>query len=241
MGGGLSLRSCEGARIMYGGKGSSVETTLIELGSVISWSESPNRATGGGTQNDADGRSRTLPANRVGDVASMDVLVNFLPGNQVMRDVYNASRNLSERVWLQFIAREMSAGVSVSSSHKVAIASATGICTFTGVTKPPKDLAIGHTIKVGSNGYEVVSITDAGVVTVRKPGSDVSATAFTVVQGGLKSGPEGGDQGATQFQILTAPAVGDMTSDENAVYRGTITLQPDGDWPMMLFDLKTGS
>jgi len=227
--GGLSLVQCVGAQIFFGGGGVVPEPNPSEIGSVISWSESPNRATGGGTQNDSLGRSRTIEATRAGDLATMDVVVNFLPGNANFRKIYEASRDLS-KIFLDFRAAEIL--LMQESSQTIEIDSGTGEVDFASPTELPDDLAIGQSLKVGNNYHEIVRLTanpdDAKDITgvFVRPFDLSSPDTYSVVQAPMATGMH-------LFQVLTAPAIGDMTSDENAVYRGTIAIQPIGDWPQM--------
>ncbi|MCY3933567.1 MAG: hypothetical protein OXH70_17795 [Acidobacteria bacterium] len=235
--GGLSITQCVGAQIFYGGDNPETVATgddIAELGSVVSWSESPNRATGGASQNDSAGRTRSLPATTPGELASLDAVVNFLPGSERFREIYLASRKpATGRVWLDFRMPEIPNLVNVDSTARVAIAT-TGLCTFS-VKAAPAGLALGQSLHIGTNFHEVVNIiadtSDAnaiGKVYVRAIASQVAATAFSVSQAPMSTS-------MNLFQVLTAPSIGDMTSDENAVYRGTISVQPAGDdWPMMV-------
>ena len=181
-----------------------------------------------------DGRSQTTGAPGPGTL-SLTVLSNWL--HDTFDELRTAHEDQTSRKFDRILKGDGVLFTATGSGNSVAVAANTGVCTFAGTDTPDfngDEFKVGQAIMIGTGKYYIIrSITDAGVVTVRKlhtvsgsgPTQTVAVTnnaaAVAATEGYVILHPD------VRYGPFTAKvtSVSESTPASDAV-TGTVTLAP---------------
>lgn len=119
---------------------------------------------------------------------------SYLPHHPAVQDLQEAFA-LSKKIRMRLTTEEDEI-LDSGAGNTCAIAAATGICTFAGSPANADfagdDYGPGHVIEIAGNPYTIISISDAGVVTVTKPAANVGAAVYKILVPSLRLGGDNG-------------------------------------------------